>query len=189
MADITTAERYARALVELAAEEGAIEHTSSDVLRVYSLLTDRESPLLSALAHPGFSPEERMAVLNDVLAILNLRVTVANFLRVVLEKGRAGMLPLVLDAYLRLADAQSGRVRAKVTTAMPLSDGLKELVRQALSASVGKEVIITERIDASILGGVIAEVEGRVFDGSVRSRLDALRQELLSANLSLGGEA
>ena len=99
------------------------------------------------------------------------------------------MLPLVLDAYLRLADAQSGRVRAKVTTAMPLSDGLKESVRQALSASVGKEVIITERIDASILGGVIAEVEGRVFDGSVRSRLDALRQELLSANLSLGGGA
>ena len=54
---------------------------------------------------------------------------------------------------------------------------------------MGKEVILTERIDASILGGVIAEVEGRVFDGSVRSRLDALRQELLSANLSLGGEA
>ena len=69
MADITTAERYARALVELAAEEGSIEHTSSDVLRVYALLTDRESPLLPALAHPGFSPEERMAVLNDVLAL------------------------------------------------------------------------------------------------------------------------
>ena len=52
MADITTAERYARALVELAAEEDALEHTSSDVLRVYALLTDRESPLLPALSHP-----------------------------------------------------------------------------------------------------------------------------------------
>lgn len=190
MADSSTATRYARALVEIAQEDGLLDAFSADVTRAAAVINDRSNGLLEALAHPGFSLEERMGVLEAVLGLLQLHPLVGTFLKVVLGKGRARLLPLILEAFHAQADTAAGRVRVKLTSASPLDAALRAEVRAAMQQATGRQVVLDERVNPALIAGLIAEVDGRVWDASLRARLDDLRQQLLSASpSSLSAEA
>ncbi|MCB9744684.1 MAG: ATP synthase F1 subunit delta [Alphaproteobacteria bacterium] len=192
MADATSS-RYAQALIELAGEvdakENLVERFASDLGRFGALATNPDTLLMETLSHPGFTIEERLNALDAVLQTLNLHPLVGNFLRVVLEKGRFRLLPGMIEAYTEQADALAGRVRAKVATARALDADMRAQVTRSLEAATGKTVIIEESVDATLIGGVVAEVEGRVFDASLRTRLLNLRQRLLSGSLDAVAEA
>lgn len=185
MADTGTPARYARALVEIAQEDGLLDRFSQDVQNLSSVFNDRQNGLVEALSHPGFSQEERMGVLNAVLDLYKLHPLVVSFLRVVQDKGRARLLPAIFDEYNRLADTAAGRVRVKLTTASPLHEGLRVEVRAAMERATGRQVVLDERVNPDIIGGLVAEVEGRVWDASLRARLDDLRSQMLQASPSL----
>lgn len=187
MPDIAVAERYARALIEIGQDENKVDAYAADLSRFNEVLTGTE--LLSALAHPGFSNEERRSVLDTVLGQLKVDPMVGNFLRIVLEKGRVGALPGIVDRYRLLADRLAGRVRAVVTTAVPLDDAMTAEVKAALEASTGKTILIDPKVDPEILGGLVAHVEGRVYDASLRTRLLNLRQTLLATTPDQAAEA
>lgn len=178
MPDSTVAERYARALVEIGQESGKVDAYGADLTRFAALLNGTE--LLGALSHPGFSVSERSAVLADVLGQLKLDPTVANFVRVVQEKGRIAAFPAIAERYALLADRLAGRVRAQVTTAVPLDAAMTAQVKASLEAATGKTILVDPQVDPDILGGLVAKVEGRVFDASLRTRLLNLRQTLLA---------
>ncbi|MCB9765285.1 MAG: ATP synthase F1 subunit delta [Alphaproteobacteria bacterium] len=182
MADSATAARYAQALIEIGVEDTLVDRFAMELETFARLLNDPESLLLQTLSHPGFSMDERRAALDAVMQRLNPNPMLANFLRLVLEKDRAALLPQIISAYHRQADKLAGRVRALVTTAQPLDKGMRAEVQASLERATGKIVLLEEQVDASIIGGVIAEVEGRVFDASLRTRLLNLRQRLLDAS-------
>lgn len=178
MPDSTVAERYARALVEIGQEAGKVDAFGADLSRFTAVLNGTE--LMGALSHPGFSVQERSAVLADVLAALKLDPTVANFIRLVQDKGRVPALPAIAERYALLADKLAGRVRALVTTAVPLDAAMTAQVKASLEAATGKTILIDPVVDPDILGGLVAKVEGRVFDASLQTRLLNLRQTLLA---------
>lgn len=178
MPSSTVAERYARALVEIGQDDSKVDAYGADLSRFAELLNTTE--LLGALSHPGFSIEERDSVLADVLGKLELDPMVANFIRVVQEKGRVPVLPAIAERYALLADKLAGRVRALVTTAVPLDAAMTAQVKASLEAATGKTILIDPVVDPDILGGLVAKVEGRVYDASLQTRLLNLRQTLLA---------
>lgn len=178
MPDSTVAERYARALVEIGQDDSKVDAYGADLSRFSTVLTTTE--LMGALSHPGFSVEERNSVLADVLSLLKLDPMVANFIRVVQEKGRVSILPAIAERYGLLADKLAGRVRALVTTAVALDAATTLQVKASLEAATGKTILIDPVVDPDILGGLVAQVEGRVYDASLKTRLLNLRQTLLA---------
>jgi F-type H+-transporting ATPase subunit delta len=94
------------------------------------------------------------------------------------ERDLAALLPDVARLYGEIAEAERGIIAAEVTTAVPLDDALRASLTDKLAASLGRPVALRERVDASIVGGVVIKVAGRVLDGSVASQLEGVRRAL-----------
>jgi F-type H+-transporting ATPase subunit delta len=105
---------------------------------------------------------------------------VRNFVMLLLDKGRIATLPDIARAHRTLVDEQAGRVRATVTSARPLDPVLETRLKAALERQSGKTVILEKREDPAIVGGLVTQLGDIVYDGSVRTQLQQLREELLS---------
>lgn len=181
MPETSAARRYAEALIEVAEESSAIEAVLTDLQGFDQLLDSHEGILRSALCTPVFSREERTAVLGDLLPKLSLNKLTANFLHVLNHKGRLLIISDITRAYSRLADARAGRVAVRVTTADAMSDAIANEVRAALSKATGKEVVLEAEVDAALIGGMVVRVGGKVYDTSIRTRLQQVKRSLLEA--------
>ncbi|MFO0002631.1 MAG: ATP synthase F1 subunit delta [bacterium] len=111
---------------------------------------------------------------------LGLHPHVASFLRLLLDKDRFAALADIAREYRALADAEAGRVRATVTTAAELTPATRDAVANALVRSTGKKVVLETRVDPALLGGLVAQVGGRVYDASLRTRLERLQLSLVN---------
>lgn len=170
------AKRYARALAGVARDENRLEPVLGELERTAAWFADPE--LAAALASPALRADARSALLVRITASLELSESVRNFLMVLANNQRLSLFADVVRSYRRLVDQNLGRIRGVVRapTEVP-PDSLDEL-RAALEASLGKRVILSVETDRSLLGGLTVEIEGRVFDGSVRTQLAHLAQEL-----------
>jgi F-type H+-transporting ATPase subunit delta len=97
-----------------------------------------------------------------------------------LDKGRIGSLPDIARAHRALVDEHAGRVRATVTTARPLDPALEARLKAALEKTSGKTVLLDKKEDPSIVGGLVTQLGDIVYDGSVRTQLQQLREQLLA---------
>ncbi len=179
--EASVARRYARALFELAQEESVIAAVTADMERLGALIADPVSDLVPTLSNPVFTIAERQEALGAVLDKLGLHPLLVSFLRLLMAKNRFAWLPLIVDAYGERADRQAGRVRATVTTATPLSAELLADIRASLAKATGRDVIITNVEDPSLLAGLVVELGGTVYDASLRSRLAKLEHTLTNS--------
>lgn len=186
MADVAVARQYAKALIELASSPEEVERFVQDLRKAVTLVQAHDGMLLAALSHPSIDHTERRAVLDAVLPRVSPHPTVASFLRVVLEKRRMGLLGAMLEAFVAMADKVAGRVRAELVTARAASPELLAEVARALHASLGLEVVVTERVDTRLVGGLVVRVGDVVYDASVRTRLETLRLQLLTDGVPVG---
>jgi F-type H+-transporting ATPase subunit delta len=108
-----------------------------------------------------------------------VRPLTRTFLRVLLEAGRLGELENVLRAYEGLVDERLGRVKAVITSAVPMEAETQERLRQRLQAQLGKQVYLEARQDPGLLGGVVTRIGSVVYDGSLKAQLLRLREELV----------
>lgn len=184
MADRSLARRYARAFIEIAQESNRTDKLGEQLSAVLGAFRAHDAMLLNAFSNPVYTVTERTAVLEDVLPKLGLEKDLANLLRLMLRNDRMSLLPEVVDSFIELADEAANRVRVVVETAEPLGPQLEAEVRAALEKVTGKTVLIQTRVDASLIGGLVARVGGKVYDASVRNRLQTLRQTLLSASVA-----
>jgi F-type H+-transporting ATPase subunit delta len=99
-------------------------------------------------------------------------------LSLLLERDRLAHLPGIVSCYRRLLNEAKGRVEAKVVSAAPLESALAERVRAQLRTLSGKDVVMTQEVDGSLLGGMTVELEGKVYDGSIRTQLDKMKQRI-----------
>lgn len=181
MANRSVARRYARAFIDLAEEQGAVEEVGADLDRALAAVRAEGDLLFAALSNPVFTLPERRAVLMQVLPRLELRKPTQNLLQLLLDKRRFGLLPELVEIYRGYADDKARRVRVLVTTAEPLTPQLETEVRAALEQMTGKEVVMDTRVKPELIGGMVARVGDTVYDASVRTRLQNIKQRLLSA--------
>lgn len=170
---------YARALFDLAAASDAVDEADAGLVAIVDAIhghTGLKSTLTDA-AVPG--PKKR-AIVRDIFEtdVAAEAIAVAS---VMVERGHADVMDDVGRAYREIVEAERGVVVAEVVTAVPLTDDLRGSIIKRLSASIGRPVSLRERVDASIIGGIIINVGGRVLDGSFSSQLDSVRSALSTA--------
>ena len=172
--------RYAQALFELAKAQGDAAVVEADLKSLKAMRA--ESPdLRTLIASPAFDAEEKGKGLTAVAEAAGLSGTTKKFLGLVAANRRASALPGMITAYEKLAAEDRGAVSAQVVTAMPLTDAQSKALAAALRTALGKDPEIETRVDPAILGGLKVRVGSRLYDASLKSRLDSLKFALKRA--------
>jgi F-type H+-transporting ATPase subunit delta len=180
--DASVARRYARALLSLGVEEGRHEQFGDELESVLAAL-DRSKEAGYFLRAPGYSAAQRHNAVDALASALKLSSVVVNFLRLLVDRQRIADLAQIARAYRVLVDEKVGRIRATVTAAAPLSDQEMTRLREAISAMTGRTIVLDSKTDPSIIGGVVTQVGATMFDGSLRTQLERMREELKGAPL------
>jgi F-type H+-transporting ATPase subunit delta len=173
------ARRYAKALLEIGIRQQTFDAFGKELDRAADTFA-RSPELKSALENPVFPLDKRRLILDELARRLALSKVVRNFVMLLLEKGRIGSLPDIARAHRGLVDEHAGRLRATVTSARPLDPALELRLKNALERQSGKTVLLEKREDKEIVGGLITQLGDLVYDGSVRSQLALLREQLLA---------
>lgn len=169
--------RYAKALLNIASEENQVEQYAGELAEVTALLK-REGLLRLLLDSPTFALEKKSAIMHDIAELLKLSGGMSKFLDLLLAKGRIIYLPQIDFNYRRFADELSGVVRAKIKAANKLASERTEAIKQELEKQTGKQIVLSVETDASLIGGLQAEMGGRLFDGSVKTQLKRMTETL-----------
>lgn len=172
--------RYARALADITF--GGKSNVDPDQLtaEITKFLEEYEAsrPLREVLATPAVSNSKKRAVISVLTERLGLSTITRNFLFVLIEHRRQGLLKTIRDAYIRLVDERRGVVQANVTSAVELSAEQRAAIETQLATNSGKRVRSEYQVDPKLLGGVVVRIGSQVYDGSVRGRLQALGAQL-----------
>ncbi len=177
MANSTYARRYSQAAFKIALEEKELNRWQSDLRRIASLVKDEA--LFALLENPEVSFDDKAKVLSERLGDIN--PLALKLVYVLVTKGRLGMIGDIADEYQRLVDNYrgiEGAEVAEVTTALPLDDEDKLRLAQRLTSIFGKPVVLKPKVDSSLIGGIIIRVGDKLIDGSIRSKLVALKRDL-----------
>ena len=171
--------RYTRAVFDLAVEQRLHERVGRELDQLAGAVT-RSEALREVLRSPRVPADARRKVVDTLLRRMFVCRLTQNFVHVLLDRHRMLLLPDIARAYRRLLDARAGRVRAEVATAAPLDAATRTRVREVLrKAFDARDVQLEVHVRPELLGGLVARVGHMVVDGSVRSRLDAMREHLL----------
>jgi F-type H+-transporting ATPase subunit delta len=169
-------ESYARAFLEIARAEGRLSEVEDELFRFARVFASSDE-LRLALTDPQLPAVRKVAVLEDLLGHKALATSEALALLVVVA-GRAAELEAVVDRFVELAVAERDREVAEVRSAVPLTDADVERLREALSRATKKNVEVKVVVDPEVLGGIVTRMGDLVIDGSVRHRLDQLREQI-----------
>ncbi|HSH68348.1 MAG TPA: ATP synthase F1 subunit delta [Deferrisomatales bacterium] len=178
MISTRVAQRYTRALFELAEEAGQLAEVGSDLQELSRVIQTDES-LRTALLSPLLTRSARGQVMAALLDTAQPQPLVARFLVVLLDARKLSCLPDIVSEYQRRADERSGRVHGEAVSALPLADADVAALAKALSSALHKEVLLAPRQDPAVLGGVVAQVGNLVFDGSLRTQLQRMKDNLI----------
>ena len=177
MREDTVAERYARALLEIGVERGTLENLGTELGRVSALFAQSDE-LMTLMKHPSFTVDARKAVLGELMERVIVGPTCRNFMFLLVDRGRVTLIENIERVFGTLVDKHLGRVRATVTVAQPLSEPDRKRLERALSGATKKQVILDSKVDSSVIAGMVTEVDGRVYDGSVRTSLQKIGASL-----------
>lgn len=172
------ARRYARAVFELATEEGQVAEWGRRVAQVSDLLSNPQ--VAAVLTNPTIPVNLRMELISAAPHELDPEAT--NLARLLIESNRVEDARGVAEDYEALADAAAGRVRATVTTAVELAPDERDRLAHQLSERLGKEVRIEVVVDERILGGLKLQYGDRLIDASLATKLQQLRRRLADAS-------
>jgi F-type H+-transporting ATPase subunit delta len=170
----TVAERYAGALFDLALDDKSLPAVEADLKRFGALL-DESADLKRLVMSPVFSADEQARAIGAVLDKAGIGGLVASFLKVAAANRRLFAVPGMIVAFGRLAARHRGEVAAEVTSAEPLSGSHVAALKEALKASIGKDVALDTKVDAALIGGLIVKVGSRMIDGSLRTKLNSIK--------------
>jgi F-type H+-transporting ATPase subunit delta len=163
-------------LFEVARAEGQLEAVEDDLFR-FARALEGSDELRSVLTDEAVPASRRLGVVTDLLGNRASPLSAA-LVSAVVAAGRSRQLPAIADGLVRRAAASRERVLAEVRSAVPLDDDQRTRMAEALGRATGKAVEVKVVIDPEVLGGVVAQVGDTVIDGSVRSRLDELRERI-----------
>lgn len=173
MADKRT-RSYAAAIFELARGEGVLERVENELFRVARALEETDA-LNKALSDHRLPMERKQAVIDDLMEGRAHRLTAA-FVSFAISLGRGGDLADIADAFTARSAAERNRSVAEVRSAIPLDNPTIDRLAKGLANRIGNQVEVRVVVDESILGGLITRVGDTVIDGSVKKRLEQMRE-------------
>jgi F-type H+-transporting ATPase subunit delta len=176
MAEADRVEAYSQAFLEVARAEkqgGAIE---DDLFR-FARALDASDDLRMGLGDRAVPAERRVAIVEELMGGTALPVSVG-LVSMVVGADRAGELPAIVDRFLELSAEERKHEVAEVRAAVPLDERIRDRLAKALSDATGKQVEVKVVVDPNVLGGVVARIGDTVIDGSVRHRLDQLKERM-----------
>jgi F-type H+-transporting ATPase subunit delta len=148
-----------------------------EALADFAAALEQSSELRSVLRNPQFDPTAKAEILADVVG--EEEPLFKNFLLVVAEKGRAGELDEIATEFERLIAREERRLTVELTTARELSDSEAKAILKQIEDAAGRKVEATQKVDPSLVGGIVLQAGSLRVDASVRGRLERLRNELV----------
>ena len=176
----SAARRYAEAAFEIAERDDSIDAWRRDLQMAAAVVADER--VARQLANPAIPLEQRSALAEKALGPAVSR-PVLNLIQLQLRRGRIEQLPQVAAEFRRLDNARRGITEATATAAAELTPAEVEAITRRLEQLTGGRVELDVRVDPSLLGGLIVRVGDRLIDGSVRGRLERLRNRLVAGTL------
>ena len=176
----TIARRYGTALADVVAGSGETETVRSE-LRAWEQLISGNPDLQSAFQNPAIQHSSKERILDSLLAKVKPSKTTGNFLRVLLRNGRLTELREINDRFDAVLEERSGSVIAEVKSARELSVAQANELKENLERLTGKQVKLNYSIDSSLIGGVVTQIGSTIYDSSVKTQLENLKEELIGA--------
>jgi F-type H+-transporting ATPase subunit delta len=176
---MAVANRYARALADVVSQAGnyrAVLGELENFLAAYQESAD----LRQVLDTPALPLEKKVAVLEAILARLEVSKVTGSFLRVLVTNYRIRLLNEICPAFTRIANERLGVVQVKVFSATALSEAEQQALRSRFEEVTRKKVDMEFQLDAGIMGGILAQIQSTVYDGSVRGNLERIREQLMA---------
>ncbi len=174
----TVARRYATALADVVTKTNETTSVQTE-LKIWEGMMTANSELLEAFSNPAIAHDNKEKVLENLIEKTKPTKTTANFLRVLLQNSRLTEISEINERFAVVLEERSGTVAAQVTSARPLSEAEKTELQTNLNKLTGKNVSPNFEIDENIIGGVITRIGSTVYDGSVKTKLEELRQQLI----------
>ena len=169
--------RYAKAIFDIGTAQGGIDKIGTDLRNLAKAM--KESPeLAQTLSSPAIKRSDRRKVVDAIMQRLGVVQTSRNAVYLLLDGERLGSLPAISREIDRMIEEKAGKVSAEVVSAKPLDPSQLSQITAALEKLSGKKVSVSSRQDPDLLGGVVAKVGDTVYDGSLRTQLRNLRDEL-----------
>jgi F-type H+-transporting ATPase subunit delta len=169
--------RYARAFFEIAAEAKQLEKYYDELKRFSSIISEDKN-LRGFLANPVFEQAAKKEVVEKIIGNLRLSAMTINFLKLLVDKKRIEVLPDIEACYRQLMDEALKKVRVNLKTAFPLSREMQDYLRTSLEKFTGKQVEMTMEKDPTLLGGIVIGVGDTLYDGSIKTQLNNMRNLL-----------
>ena len=172
-----SAKRYVQAVVELAREKGSFDTWQRDLAKLDSLVSDEE--VRTYLENPSIQSSAKVRAVDAVLQ--DAEPEVRNLLHMLIERRKVDLIPEIVRRFDEAVLAERGIALVDVTTADPLNDAGKDLVKRELSRLLGKDIELRLHTDPEIIGGFVARAGDQVIDASVLQQLRRLRTRLVAA--------
>jgi F-type H+-transporting ATPase subunit delta len=169
--------RYAKAIVESARNAEQIDQFANELL-AFCKACERSEDLIRVLNNPTFSLKDRASTLEAVFTKLQTANVIQRFIRLLVKRRRINEISGITAAVREIADARAKRVRAQVESASPLSDDTRDSLRRALEKRTGKAVQLDISINPNLIGGIRTSLGSLVFDGTLLSQINGLRESL-----------
>jgi F-type H+-transporting ATPase subunit delta len=171
------ARRYARALLDIGQEERQVRRVLSEAERFARLLAEA-SDLREVLEATHINRRDKQAALEATVSPAGFLPVTMNFLRLLIDKRRMNILPQILPELRRMVEELEGIERVEVIVPGTLSETQRDFLRTLLERQTGKRIELEEKLDPAVLGGMVVKVGSTVYDGSVRTQLLQIRENL-----------
>ena len=173
---IAIADSYAQALLELSEERGNSDEVLAELGELAAYL-EKDAALADFLASPAVDEEARQAAMEKMFRN-RMNDLLLDTLQVLNAKGRSSIVPALHERYRLALERARGAVDVQVTTAVPLTNELRDRLGQTVARRTGLRPLLTEEVDSSLLGGLVVQIGDEKLDGSVSNRLRQLREAL-----------
>jgi F-type H+-transporting ATPase subunit delta len=173
----SAAKRYAQAVFTLAKEKDSLDAWQNDLALLDNIARDNQ--IVSYLTNPTITSDKKVHAVESALST-NVQLETRNLVKLLIERDRAALIPAIREIFDDEVRAERGITVATVTTADPLNDAERDLVRSKLESLTGKKVELVLKVDPEIIGGIIIRFGDQVIDGSVRNKLERMRARLIS---------
>jgi len=172
------ARRYAKALFSLGKEQGKTEDYSGQLKGIAALYADDAAGVSDAVTNPLYPLDVREKVMAKIAESVQADAILASFLKLLIAKKRAGILPDIAEAMQAMVDKDQNISHGAVISAVEFDDALMAKIQTTLEKLTGKKVILETQVDPSIIGGIIAKVGDLVLDGSIKTQLNGLKESI-----------
>ena len=175
MSEIQVASRYAKSLIDLAAEQNVLEPVKADIASFINVL--RANPELRAvLKNPIIGTDKKLSILTELFG-KDFNKMILSFFAIVVRKGRSEVLYATAKEFITEYNLRSGIIKATVTSATPLSEANREQIVRIVQEATSNQVQLESKIDENLIGGFVLKVGDRQFDASIANNLNKLKKE------------